>query len=324
MTTTTRRKHVKWTTELMGVYLKENYPWVHLIDGQEYTGNKAKFWFYCHTHGAYQASWNGVYCKSGTHQGSQCPGCKAAKTKARNDEITKAYVGVTTFDGHKVHELDRYHQSPSQKKKGSIGHAVYRYTCGACGNTEATALGLNLKIPGKTPGCDKCHSKRETIERHLRNKKKATEPCQLYVSDVYFGDYLKIGISKDYERRAASGNSGNPYYDKNLTPEEHYQAKNLDLSYEHCWYLSSEYPRAWVFAAEQVILKKTMVFAPTTPLPKEIIEVCWAGQTELRDWRMREHIVIKMFEAFIKEIQDSDGDWYKVYCKHINNPELSI
>lgn len=69
MTTTKKQTHTKWTTELIDEYLKENYPWVHLIPGQKYTTNKSKYWFYCHTHGAYETQWSRVHTKSGPNQG---------------------------------------------------------------------------------------------------------------------------------------------------------------------------------------------------------------------------------------------------------------
>ena len=177
-------------------------------------------------------------------------------------------------------------RTPSDIKRNRCGAPVYRYKCGNCGDDTHTARRDHLKRKGYAAGCKSCHTKRESIERHLRNKKRALEPCQFYIADVYFGDYLKIGISKNYEQRAAAGNSGNPYYDSSLTPEEHYHAGNLDLAYEHCWFLSEPYPRAWIFSIEQIILRASEMHRPTKPIPKEMIEVLWSGQTELRDWHM--------------------------------------
>ena len=145
----TKQKRTKWTTELMDEFLKENYPWVYLIPGQEYTGTRSKYWFHCHTHGVYKARWQHVY----SALGCQCPRCNAAKAKARRDAITAAFVGQTTSDGLKILEHTSYNQTPADIKRGVIGRAVYRYLCPVCGNDQATARGEDLKRPGNTTHC---------------------------------------------------------------------------------------------------------------------------------------------------------------------------
>lgn len=72
------KKHgnCKWTTELIDEFLKETYPWVYLIPGQEYINNATKMWFYCTTpgHGAYQARLLHVNAQ-GDGYGCQCKKC---------------------------------------------------------------------------------------------------------------------------------------------------------------------------------------------------------------------------------------------------------
>ena len=224
----TKRKRTKWTTELIDEYLKENYPFVYLIPGQEYTNNCAKYWFYCNTHGPYEARWDNVQRKSGTAIGSQCPGCRGDKSKARNGAITKAFVGVTTLDGHTILEHIGYHQTPSDKKKGWIGKAIYRYKCAVCGNEDATAQGNNLKIPGNTTHCG-CLGKRDGRLTFGKNEKKANQPCFFYIFSTVGGAAHKIGISNNVKRRASE-------------------------SYEQELFVSAPMPRASCWSLEQVIL----------------------------------------------------------------------
>ena len=221
-------KRIKWTTELIDEFLKETYPWVYLIPGQEYTHGHAKYWFYCNTHGAYEARWGKVHTKSGNNQGSQCPGCSADKVKARNDAITKAFVGVTSLDGHTILQHIGYNQTPSKKKRGWLGDALYRYKCGVCGNDQATATGSNLKKPGHTTHCG-CLSKRDSRLLFTRFEKKASKPCFFYIFSTVGGCATKIGISTNIKRRASE-------------------------SYEQELFVSAPLTRAEAWSIEQVML----------------------------------------------------------------------
>ena len=62
----------------------------------------------------------------------------------------------------------------------------------------------------------------------------------------------------DYKYRSIQGNYSNPYYDISKTPEENRANGGIDLSYGECFYLSEAMPRAWVFTAEQILLKASM------------------------------------------------------------------
>ena len=198
---------------------------------------------------------------------TRCPVCKKeldnSTLHAFNDGVTKAYVGQTTPEGHLILEHVGYRPTATDIRRGVRGGAVYRYKCANCGNTDAVAKGEHLKRPKMVTNCSACRSSapRESINSHLRDKEKAMSSCQLYVSSVYFGDYIKIGISKDYDKRSAAGNKGNHLYDKKLTPEEHYKAGNVDLSYEDCYFLSPPFPRAWVFS---ILMSKSCCLLPNT------------------------------------------------------------
>tara|TARA_R110002012_G_scaffold99148_1_gene237060 strand:+ start:540 stop:1757 length:1218 start_codon:yes stop_codon:yes gene_type:complete len=251
-----------------------------------------------------------------------CPECRSDTRKAQNLAKTTSFVGQTTPDGHLILEHVGYKASPKEIERGEKGNALFRYQCGCCGNTEAVAHGESLKKLNHTPNCDKCRRKGESIKSHLRSKERAMAPCQLYVCAIYFGDYIKIGISNNYDRRSYEHNYGNPYFDKDLTPEEHYKAGNIDLSYEDLHFLSEWHPRSWIFSVEQILLAATRDFIPKAPLPKEMLEACWTGQTELRVWQLEPKAVEAAFHKLIAEIQAEDGDWYKVYCRHINKLKI--
>ena len=322
----TKRTYAKWNIETYSERVKELYPWVYVIPGQEYRGVKYKLWHYCTVHGAYFTQPAKVMERE---RGCQCKGCKydraSLKAIVMNHVKTLALVGQTTADGHLILEHIGYKQTPRDIDKGSRGGAVYRYECCRCGSTVHSSLGNSLMQKGLVQGCKDCgqNNSHESINQHLKNKAKALEPCQFYVSEVYYGDYLKIGISKQYDKRSQIGNQGNPYYNKDHTPEEHYLADGIDLSYEHCWYLSPWFPRSWVFAIEQILLRATLHYIPKKPLPKEMIELCWAGQTELRDWHLEPRAIQAAFIKLVSEIQRCDGDWYSVYSKHINNYQIA-
>ena len=223
----TKQKRTRWTTELIDEFLKETYPWVYLIPGQKYVNAHTNMWFYCTTpgHPPYKARLSDIL---NPKHGCQCTRCKDDKSKARKYEITKAYVGVTNIDGMTILEHTRYHQRPSDKKRGILGIAVYRYRCGVCGNENATAVGDNLKKPGHITHCG-CLGKRDGRLTFGRNHKKAESPCFFYIFSTVNGLATKIGISKNIKHRASE-------------------------SYEQELFVSAAMPRANCWAVEQVML----------------------------------------------------------------------
>lgn len=314
-----------------------------VVSGWEYDKKDyrhGEVWLYCKKH---QEPFK-VKIRSITNTKSRdyygCPHCKneneayVEKRKATQRKASNAarkasrsypekFIGVVTPEGHVLTEFVEYHVSPStQKSRGARGHMKFRFTCGFCGGT-GVAMKQHL-LSDKKVVCCGCTTtgKRESIASHLKHPDKGMKPCRLYIADVHYGDYLKIGISNNYERRSAQGNRDNPFYDPSHTPEEHYKADGIDLSYEHCWYLSPEFPRAWVFAVEQILLKATRDYEPVEPLPKLMVQLLWCGQTELRDWKLEPRAVQAAFIKLIMEIQRNDGDWYAVYQKHINTYKI--
>ena len=218
----TRRKPTKWTTELIDEYLKENYPWVYLIPGQEYVNTLSKLWFYCTTpgHGAYKTRFSSIQTET---TGCQCPGCWADKNNAK----TKAFVGVTTLEGHTILEHIGYYQSPNDIK-GAYRAPIYRYKCGICGNEQAVARGKELKRASHTTHCG-CLGKRDGRLTFGKNHKKAESPCFFYIFSTVNGLATKIGISNNIKRRASE-------------------------SYEQELFVSAPMPRANCWSIEQVML----------------------------------------------------------------------
>lgn len=195
---TTKRKLTKWTIESFSDHVWHMYNrTIYVIPGQVYTNNHTKLWFYCTTHGYYDARPRHVLNEK---MGSQCPGCKADKNKARRDAITAAFVGQTTADGLKILEHVGYQQPPAYKANGWIGQAVYRYLCPHCGNDRATATGCHLKQPGNTTHCG-CLGKRDSVQKFQRNPKHRDADCYLYVFNTIAATGLKIGIAKNIKSR---------------------------------------------------------------------------------------------------------------------------
>jgi hypothetical protein len=194
-----------WTMETFSQWVKLRYPEVRVVEGQMWGRNKDIYKFMCEDHGEYIATAQHVLNQTGkSHLGSQCPGCKAAKSgvmiKARQDKITAAYVGQTSPDGHQILEHVGYRQTPTHKKEGKQGAALYRYKCNVCGNEEAVSWGLNLKRPGHTTHCG-CLSIRDSRLTFSKSQAKANASCYTYLYTVIGGTGVKLGISKNPDSR---------------------------------------------------------------------------------------------------------------------------
>jgi len=311
-----RKGGTGWTTESYSTYVSLLYPHITVPINQEWKVVMSKLTHICEKHGSYEAPPHALL-KENT--GCQCQGCFNDELAARKLEVTLSFIGQVTPDGHTILEHIGYHQSPSQKKKGRKGAALYLYKCGVCGDETSISLGNDLKKKGEITGCPKCSSgRRESISTYMRHPEKGQKPCCLYVSNVYYGDYIKVGITNNYDRRSAQGNTNNLLYDSKLTPKQHYLAGNEDLSYEDLWFKSKDYPRSWIYAIEQIIHRATLAYVPKKPLPQIMIECMWSGQSELRDDTLDPQLVKKLFHILLKEIKSNDGDWVTVYNKHIN------
>jgi predicted nucleic acid-binding Zn ribbon protein len=234
------KRGVAWTMDTFSQWVKLRYPEIRVAEGQEWKGVAKKvdgktvnqiYTFICEDHREYNAQACHVLNQTDDHTGSQCPGCNAAKakveTKARNDKITAAFVGQTTSDGHLILEHVGYRQTPTHKKKGRIGQAIYRYKCSVCGNEDAVARGVHLKTPGNTAHCG-CGSKRDCRIKFTQNEKKAEAPCFVYIFSTIANTGIKLGISNNIKRRASEN------YDEQL-------------------FVSQSLPRSTCWAVEQVM-----------------------------------------------------------------------
>jgi len=282
---------------------------VVVLPGQEYVNHCTKLKHYCTIHNRnYETKPNNIMSKPG----NQCPECGRDKNSEMKRDISLGFVGQITIEGHKITKYLGVFETSKNPKRSNKG-ARFQYICGRCQNTEAEAWGRSLKTPGNTTGCDKCHDRKETIARHRRDDIWAKSPCLFYIVDVYYSKYLKLGITKDFQFRSIQGNIRNPYWIRGKTLEENLLLGNTDLSYGHCWFKSPELPRAWVFSAEQILLKATVGFKPKDPLPVEMKKAKWPGQTELRDPSASALVIQGGFEKIIQMIEDEKGDWYSVY-----------
>lgn len=282
---------VKWDIETYSQAVKLLYPEVRVAPGQEWRGVRTKLTHICEKHGEYEARADNVLNQEGIHHlGSQCLGCRAEKTKARNAAITTAFVGVTTPDGHFILEHIGYHQKPRDKKKGTIGEAKYRYRCAVCGNEEAVANGYHLKAPGNTTHCG-CLSKRDSAIKFSRNKKAADAKCFLYLYSTINTSAMKIGIAKNVKARASA-------------------------SYEQELYVSQSLSRAECWSVEQVMLHRLRKIGLTFDLENV---PAWTEMGECGGSEVFAAIdflvVIKDIRELIDEVQQIG--WDKLLDKYI-------
>lgn len=193
-------KGVKWTIETYSQAVKLLYPEVGVVPGQEWKGVGTKLTHICEKHGEYEATPNKVLTQKGCHLGSQCSGCSAEKAKARKDVITADFVGKVSPDGHIILEHVGYYQAPSDKKRGCVGQAKYRYRCAACGSEDGVTTGADLKKPGHTTHCG-CLSKRDSAIKFSRNKRSADAKCFLYLFTTDYDGAIKVGITNNLKTR---------------------------------------------------------------------------------------------------------------------------
>ena len=276
---------ILWTIESFAKAVPLRYPGYSLKPGQTWRGVMAKYIFICPHHGEFKAITANFLKDSACHQGA---GCKRCMIEAKRN-ISRALVGTTNSDGVMALEIDFRWRTDSHRKAGGYESAVLRCRCPHCGNEEWWVQAGHFQQPGHSTHCG-CQGKRETIGTHLRNKKKAESLAMLYISPVWYDLFTKIGITNDFTRRST----------------QH------EVVYEGAYFVSHLMPRAWVFVAEQILLRETLQWQPEGPFPKEMIETYWPGSSELRDWHMDPEDVVARFHEIINDIK-SDGDWYRVY-----------
>jgi hypothetical protein len=79
---TPNKRGVVWTMESFSTYVSLLYPEVRVVDGQEWTGNRAKYQFECEKHGGYSAAANHIL---NPKYGNNCRECMY--------ELTSSLVG---------------------------------------------------------------------------------------------------------------------------------------------------------------------------------------------------------------------------------------
>ena len=223
-------------------------------------------------------------------EGKGCPKCKASQDSERRRDKSRALVGTTNVDGVKALEIKFEWKNNKSKKAGGNETARLRCCCPHCDNDQWWVHADHFQQPGNSTHCGCQKSKRESINTHLNKKGWGDKPAMLYISPVYFDLFTKIGITNDFTRRSTTH----------------------EVTYEGAYFVSHLYKRSWVYVAEQILLKETMAWQPTEPLPKEMIETYWPGTSELRDWRIDPDQLRSRFLEIIKDIE-TDGDWYRVY-----------
>jgi hypothetical protein len=222
--------------------------------------------------------------------GRGCPSCHAAATRERLRDISRALVGTTNKDNVTALDIKFEWKNIRSRKAGGGETARLRCRCPHCGNEDWWVRASNFQKQGNSTHCGCQKVKRENINTHLNKKGWAEGKAMLYISPVWFDQFIKIGITNDFNRRSTAH----------------------DVVYDGAYFVSHLLPRAWVYVAEQILLKETLSWQPTEPLPKEMVETYWPGSSELRIWQLEPDQLIARFKDIIKDIE-SDGDWYRVY-----------
>lgn len=234
--------------------------------------------------------------------GKGCSSCKAAaqaiRQKAHNDAITAAFVGQTTEDGHLILEHVGYHQAPSDKKKGKIGHAKYRYRCGRCGE-EGEAVGYSLKKPGNTSGCKNCVQARyDTLNKFIYKEGYGDSLCSFYIFTLDCDLLVKMGISMDVHHRGQKSYAKFPEECRYLSP----------------LYVSQMYKRSDVWVAEQILHKEFAEFS--ADIPEEWNQYGhWGGQSEVYGLELDTDQVVLRFFQLMEEI--AEAGYVSVYNKYV-------
>lgn len=122
-------------------------------------------------------------------------------------------------------------------------------------------------------------------------------PTHFYVTNIS-RMFHKFGIAKNYAARALN-------------------AKYQGLAYQENLFLSKQYPRAWVWTAEQVIKHATTDYAPKCSIVNGIRLDQWVGASELRRKQLTSDRIIGWFLSLIHLIQTKQS-WRSVFWSSIN------
>lgn len=223
--------------------------------------------------------------------GYGCPSCAAKAVSQANRNQSLHLVGTTNSDGVSALEIKWEWTIDRSLKAGGKEIARLRCRCPQCGNEEWWIRANDFQKPGNSTHCGCLKSSRETINTHLNNPRKASDPSMLYIVPVWYDQYTKIGITNNFTKRS----------------------KMHEVGYDGAYFVSRLYPRAWVYVAEQILLRETLQWTATV-LPKEMVEKYWPGSSELREFPYEyDHDALRLrFLEIIKDIE-TDGDWYRVY-----------
>lgn len=122
--------------------------------------------------------------------------------------------------------------------------------------------------------------RRDDLATFLRDQSWAMSPCHYYVVEFEEG-ILKPGITSDFNRRCRTASKDGHSYGTPL-------------------FVSKRYPRAWVWLAEQIILRETASHYCRV-LPTSLKH--FPGKTELRRNTLSIEWILDRFQDLMEEIQ---------------------
>lgn len=283
------KKNAKWTIESFAQAVPLRYPGFSLKPGQEWQGTNAKYTFVCPNHGEFEIKADNFLIDNGI-RGPGCRKCRIEASREAHRDKSRRLVSTTNADGVTALDIKFEWSKDRSSKAGGVESARLRCRCPHCGNEEWWVRANNFQKSGHSTHCGCQKSIRESINKHIRNQAYSVSPCMFYICPVYFDQFIKIGITNNFVRRATSH----------------------EVTYDGAYFVSKLMPRAFCFVAEQILLRETAQWQPEIPLPKEMIETYWPGSTELRHWELDPEAIEQRFKEIIADIE-TDGDWYRVY-----------
>ena len=181
---------------------------------------------------------------------------------------------------------------------------------------KATTVGCLLSKKNRIlcPNCKDCirenidnaRSKRSPTLKTIRNDcywrfneddDWANMPTHFYIVNIS-RMFNKFGIAKSLSARALS-------------------AKYQGLPYREKLFCSDQYPRSWVWTAEQIIKHATTDYAPKGASVNGVRLDQWMGSSELRHKKLDVQRIEQWFRGIINLIQER-GSWRSVFWSSMN------
>ena len=283
---TSNGRGVLYTIETFATAIPLRHKGYQLMPGQEWKGNKAKYWLICphHPNEPFQVRANNFLLDNE----GRGPGCEACRADIFKDK-SRALVGTTNSDGVTALEVEWRTVKKKGTKNGTAGAAFLRCRCPHCANEDHWVAANSFQKPGKVTCCPRCSTTGAINPKKLKQEpEKANRLVEFYLTTVGLDEFLKVGLAVSTEHRARGNN------------------------YEGELFVSEPLPLSWVWTAEQILKFR---YRPKGFKPEKSV-MKHGGHTELLPGWIDDKQVVSDFHSIINEIRSLDGDWETVFNKH--------